>query len=88
MANIKSAEKRIRQTKTRTAENRLVKTRVKKCRKQLNAAIEGKDKAAASTAYSELTSAADRAAKKGVIHQNSASRLKRLYAARVAALGA
>ncbi|MEM9478277.1 MAG: 30S ribosomal protein S20 [Verrucomicrobiota bacterium] len=86
MANSKSAEKRIRQTKTRTAENRIVKTRVKKHRKALNAAIDGKDKAAAGTAYSELSSAADRAVKKGVIHRNSASRLKRIYAARIAAI--
>ncbi|MEM0896186.1 MAG: 30S ribosomal protein S20 [Verrucomicrobiota bacterium] len=86
MANSKSAEKRIRQTKTRTAENRVVKTRVKKCRKALNSALEGKDKAAAGTAYGELSSAADRAVKKGVIHRNSASRLKRIYAARIAAI--
>ncbi len=88
MANSKSAEKRIRQTKTLTAANREVKKRVKNCRKQLNTALEGKDKSAAASAYSELTSAADRAAKKGVIHKNSASRLKRIYAERLAALSA
>ena len=88
MANTKSAEKRIRQTKTRTAANREVKKRVKRCRKELNAALVGKDKSAAASAYSQLTSAADRAAKIGIIHKNSASRLKRIYAERLAALSA
>ena len=88
MANSKSAEKRIRKTKTQTTANRVVKTRMKKNRKELNAALEGTDKAAIAAAYAELASAADRAAKNGVIHKNSASRLKRIYTARIAAASA
>jgi small subunit ribosomal protein S20 len=86
MANTKSAEKRVRKTKNETARNRAVKSRVKGIRKIFLAAIESGDKAAAGVAFKKLASAADRAAKTGVIHKNSASRLKRSNAARVAAL--
>jgi len=75
MANIKSAEKRARQTPVRAARNKAIRTRVKNARK---AAIEaakagGKE---AGTKVAALASAADRAAKSGVIHKNKASRLK------------
>ncbi len=87
MANIKSAEKRIRQTEKRTARNKATRTRVKSTRKTLNALLQSKDKEGATAQLNKLASAADRAAKNGVIHKNAASRLKRLYAQRVAALG-
>jgi len=81
MANIKSAEKRIRQNIKRRAANRVFiggsRTAVKRARQ----AIEAGDPNAL-----ELVRAAeralDKAASKGVIHQNNASRRKsRLYQA-------
>jgi small subunit ribosomal protein S20 len=86
MANTKSAAKRDRQNSGRTLHNKAIKTRVKTSRKALKAAIEAGDKAAAIAQYNNVASAADRAAKNGVIHKHSASRIKGIYARQIAAL--
>jgi len=75
MANIKSAEKRVRQTATRSLRNKATKTRVKSARKAAVEAVKTGDKSSAAK-ISELASAADKAANKGVIHRNKASRIK------------
>ncbi len=75
MANIKSAEKRVRQTATRTLRNRSAKSRVKNARKAAVEAVKAGD-ASAPARVAALTSAADKAANKGVIHRNKASRIK------------
>lgn len=78
MPNIKSAEKRMRQEQKRRAFNRrtksIVKTAITKARQAvvLPAIDEEAAAAAVRTAISEL----DKAAKKGVIHKNNASRRK------------
>lgn len=87
MANSKQAEKRGRQTITRTARNTSLKTRVKNSRKSLTAAVEAGDKAAAGKKLTEVASAADRAAKNGVIHKSAAARIKSRSSAAVAKLG-
>jgi small subunit ribosomal protein S20 len=76
MANIKSALKRIRQTKTRTARNRAAISRMKTLRKKVADAVEKADKEAASVAYNEFSSAVDKAAKTGKIPANRASNYK------------
>lgn len=76
MANIKSALKRIRQTKTRTARNRVAHSRLKTLRKKIASAIEQADKAAAAVAYSEFSSAVDKAAKTGKVPANRAANYK------------
>ncbi len=81
MANIKSAEKRNRQRAKREAQNRVVlgsaRTAVKKARLAI---ANGDANAAESVRLAER--ALDRAATKGVIHRNNASRRKsRLYRA-------
>ena len=76
MANSKQAEKRGRQTIKRTAHNASSKTRVKNSRKALAAAVESKDKDAVGKKLAEVSSAADRAAKNGVIHKSAADRIK------------
>lgn len=76
MANIKSAEKRVRQTATRTLRNRSAKTRVKNARKAATEAVKTGDKATATAKVAALASAADKAANRGVIHKNKASRIK------------
>jgi small subunit ribosomal protein S20 len=86
MANSKSAQKRARQNDKRTLRNRAVKTNVKATRRALNTAIESGDSASAAESFRQFISAADRAAKRGVIHANAAHRLKGLYTKRVAAL--
>jgi len=74
MPNIKSAEKRLRQSQVRRARNRPVKTFARNEVREAIAQIEeGGDGAAAVKA---ATSALDRATQKGLIHKNSAARTK------------
>ncbi|OAA30106.1 30S ribosomal protein S20 [Kosmotoga arenicorallina S304] len=84
MPNIKSAEKRVRQTKVRRMRNRSAKTRFRNVTKELLLAIETKE---APEKVNELLSLSfsvlDRAAKKGVIHKRQASRRKARLTARV-----
>ena len=87
MANSKQAEKRGRQTLTRTARNTSIKTRVKSTRKALATAVAAGDKDAASKTLTEVASAADRAAKVGVLHKHAAARIKSRSTQAVAKLG-
>ena len=86
MANTKSVQKRARQSVKRATVNRESKTRVKTARKAVLAAITSGNKQNALSEWHVLCSAADKAAKKGVIHKNSANRIKSLYGQRIAAL--
>lgn len=74
MPNNPSAEKRMRQEQKRRQHNRMVKSVVKtsvtKARQAILTGVESEE--AVRAAVSEL----DRAAKKGVIHRNNASRRK------------
>ncbi len=83
MANTKSAEKRARQTKTRTLRNKILKTRVRNARKDALTAVAGGDEKLIATKSSLLASTADKAAKSGIIHKNTASRIKARIAAAV-----
>lgn len=76
MANSKSALKRVRQNKTRSERNKVLKTRVKNLRKKVVvAASEGKADIAQS-AFTKFTSAVDKCLKKKIIHKNKAANLK------------
>ncbi|RIK38108.1 MAG: 30S ribosomal protein S20 [Chloroflexi bacterium] len=81
MANNKSAEKRNRQNAKRAARNRVVRGSARTAVKKARLAIaSGADNAQELVQAAE--SALDRAASKGVIHRNNASRRKsRLYQA-------
>lgn len=82
MANIKSAEKRILTSAKRTERNKAVKTSVKTAVKKVNAAIQSEDKEAAQQALKNAASTIDKAASKGVLKKNTASRkVSRLSAA-------
>lgn len=83
MANTKSAQKRIRQTKTRTERNKAAKSRLRTLRKKVVASVEEGQEAVIKSALSEFTSAADKAAKSGLIHRKTADRLKSRAAIRV-----
>lgn len=86
MANSRSALKRVRQARKRTAHNRNLKDRVKNSRKSALAAIDAKDTKGAQQAYQKLASAADKAAKGGALHKNTASRIKSRVATKLNAL--
>lgn len=86
MANIRSSEKDIRRTQARTARNQTVKSRIRTLRKKVLTAIEKGDATAAASSLSELSSAADKAAKTKVLHKNTSSRIKGRLATKVSAL--
>lgn len=88
MANTKSALKRSRQTKVRTARNRSVISKVRTLRKKVALTVQQGDAAAAQTAYNEFSSAVDKAAKKNIVPKNTASNYKRKAAKTLKALSA
>ena len=77
MANIKANKKSIRQTTARAARNKIVRTRLKSLVKGFIAGV-------ASANPSAVASAADKAAKSGVIHRNKANRIKARLAKKLA----
>lgn len=74
MANIKSAKKRILTSAKKAEANKAVKTGVKTAIKKVRVAIEANDKEAAKEALKAATATIDKAATKGVITRNTASR--------------
>ena len=76
MPNIKSAEKRMRQTVVRTESNKSKKSRINSARREFTDAIQDGDKAKADKAFTGFCSALDKGAKSGVITSNKADRGK------------
>ena len=74
MANIKSAKKRVLTSKVRQERNKAIKSSVKTAIKKVEAAVNAADKDAAAKELLNATSVIDKAAKKGVLHKNNASR--------------
>ncbi len=74
MANTKSAQKRNRQSLKRNARNYAVKQNIKDLLKAAHAAITAGDAGKAKTAVAAASSALAKAAQKGVLHSNNASR--------------
>jgi len=81
--NTRSAAKRVRVTARRTLRNRMVKSRMKTAIRRFQEALAGGDQGAANEAFRKAVSQIDRAAAKGVIHRNEASRRKARLAARL-----
>jgi len=73
MANLKSSEKDIRRTATRTVRNR---ARMSELESALKAVRSAPDAAVAKTAYRRATSLLDRASAKDLIQTRTASRQK------------
>jgi len=86
MANIASAQKRIRQTVKRTARNVARKSRMRGFVKKVEVAIASGDKAAAAAALRAAQPEMQRAATKGVIHLNNVSRKLSRLSARIKSL--
>lgn len=76
MANIKSAQKRIRSSEKRRVGNLTVKTRVKSARRKTQDALSAGVVEPAKEAVSTYSSVLDKAVKRGVIKKNTAIRRK------------
>ena len=74
MANIKSAKKRILVNHKKMERNKAIKTSVKTATKKVEAAVVANDQEAAKAALVNATSIIAKAAHKGVLHKNTASR--------------
>jgi small subunit ribosomal protein S20 len=86
MAQHKSAEKRIRQTKRRTEVNRTRTSRMRSAVKAAETAVAGGDKAAALKALRASEPEMMKAAQKGLIKKNTVSRKISRLAKRIKAL--
>ena len=86
MANIKSQIKRNRQNQKRRARNRVYRGNARTFVKKARLAIESGDVDAARAATIQAVSALDKAAQKGVLHKNNASRRKGRLMKQLAAL--
>ncbi|MEF8837444.1 MAG: 30S ribosomal protein S20 [Candidatus Bipolaricaulota bacterium] len=84
---MKSAKKRLRQNKKRRERNKKRTQKLKRITKEMDNLLEEEDEEGASELLPELMRTADRAASKGPLHQNKASRIKSKYARRVDDLG-
>jgi len=74
MANHKSAEKRIRQTKKRTERNRFYRTRIKNITKAVEAAVANGDVEAATEAFKKANKNLHKFVSKGILKKNTAAR--------------
>jgi len=76
MANIKSAAKRARQSINRHERNNNLRSSARTAIKSARAAIDSGDRTAAAEAVQVASQMLDKAASKGAIHANNASRRK------------
>ncbi len=74
MANIKSAQKRIRQTRKRTERNRYYRTRIKTLTRKVKEAVEAGDYEAAMTAWKAVNKKFQSYVNKGILKKNTARR--------------
>ena len=86
MPNKANAWKALRQSKKRATRNKSVKDGISYLRRGFVKALAKKDKKTATEAYQRLQKALDRAAEKGVLKDNTVSRLKSRSALKVKAL--
>jgi small subunit ribosomal protein S20 len=86
MPNTKSAERRMRNSARKRLHNRSIKSRLKSLERVYSDALKGGKKEEANAAYRQLSSAFDKAAKVGAIHQGKSSRKKSRLAVRLTTL--
>ena len=87
MANTKSAQKMVRKLKKRTEINGARRSRMRTFVRKLEDALKAGDATAAKDALKDAQPEIMRAAQKGILHKNTASRKMSRLAARVKALG-
>lgn len=88
MANIKSAIKRARQNVKLRQHNASARSMYRTFIKNVVKAIEAKQPEAAKTAFEKAKPVIDKAAKKGLIHKNKASRIKSRLSLQIKTLAA
>ena len=88
MANIKSAIKRARQNDKLRLRNASARSMFRTFVKNVVKAIEAKQPEAAKTAFEKAQPVIDKAAQKGLIHKNKASRIKSRLSAQIKTLAA
>lgn len=76
MPNIKSAKKRTLVTEKKTAQNKVIKTKVKNTTKKFLTLVQNGDKEAATAFFPEVCSTIDGAVSKGVLKKNTAANKK------------
>ena len=76
MANSAQAKKRVRQSENRRQRNAGQRSAMRTTIKALNKAIISNDKELAIKTYQAAVPAIDRMARKGIIHKNTAARIK------------
>ncbi len=86
MANHVSAQKRARQTETRTAVNRTNRSRMRTSLRAMREALAAGDTKAAQAQYRATVSVLDKSVQKGILHDNTAARYKSRLNARLKAL--
>lgn len=86
MANHVSALKRVRQTSRKTKNNRANKSLVRGSLRALREALAKGDAKAVTEQFRKTVSELDRSVKKGILHNNTASRYKSRLNARVKAV--
>lgn len=87
MANTPSAKKAARKIARRTAINKVPRTRMRSFIRKVEEAIASGDKEAAMAALRDAQPQIMKAASKGIVHKNTASRKVSRLSHRVAALG-
>ncbi len=88
MANTASAKKRIRQNEKRRMRNKVWRNRARTTVKEARTAIDSGDREAAENATMVAIKQLDKAASKGVIHNENAARRKSRLMKRLAAMEA
>ena len=88
MATIKSAKKRVRQTKRRTLVNRMRLGCIRTMLRQAEEAIAGGDRGKATAAFRAVEPVLMSGVGKGVVHRNTAARRLSRLSARIKALAA
>jgi small subunit ribosomal protein S20 len=86
MANTSSAKKAVRKIERRTTVNKSRRSEMRTYVRKVEEAIEAKDAAAAAAALHEAEPKLARAAQKGIVHENAASRKISRLTKRVKAL--
>ena len=87
MANTTSAKKATRKIASRTAVNRNRRSRMRTFVKKVEEAIRAGDKAAAAAAFQAAEPVLMRAAQKGIVHRNTASRKVSRLSHAISAIG-
>ena len=86
MANSLQAKKRIRQNEKSRLRNKGAKSEIKTLTKKFHSMVESQDKAGAESAFQELSSCLDKAAKNNLYHRNNIARRKSVLTQSLAGL--